>query len=734
MSTQLVLHVRAAPSSPSASSSSDSTGADGSKAKRGLLVTFEDVGYSLPARGGQRTTILVGITGCFCPGAMTAVVRGRRRAECAAAAWRARRRPHSLTRRAAPRRPPPPRPKLGPSGSGKTTLLDVLAGRKTAGAAVGAVRYGGLPPSRALLRRAAGYVEQFDTLLDSLTCEEMLSYTAALKRPRREPLATKQAAVRGLLRRLGLAGVAGAQIGGVLKRGISGGQAKRLNIGIALITEPSVLFLDEPTSGLDSFTAAEVMGVVAGLARADGTTVASTIHSPSSSVFGLFDRLLVLLGGRLVYLGPPGEAAIAYFTASVGAREPRLGDNLAEWMLEAVTQAQRGGGGDGAGSFGGKAGSGGGGDLAAAYRRSELAQANLSELAALAESQARRRAHSASMRELQALAGDDGGGGGGGARGAGGAAGRRGCSGGGSGDGGARCSCGGGGPGGEPCCSCSAACLDCGAYVTPPWWGLKVLLQYRTLRHYRSPAYVLPRLLEKLLFAAVTLSLYWGKGDDLGTLNVPVLSSLLFLQVLAPICAAMMYLPSIGLERPLYIRERSDGLYRPVTYLVFKLLDELLLMAPVTAGTSAAVFFGARLRGSWALFWLAQYATLANGTALAYFLASVSPGLMVAMPLLSFVLILALMTCGFMIRTAAMPLFWSWVVKGNVVHYSWAALMVNQYGGQPGAGRLGGVGVLQYFGFAPDSAWTSVHAVAGFFAGWSLLAWLALAFLCRGRR
>jgi ABC-type multidrug transport system ATPase subunit len=84
------------------------------------------------------------------------------------------------------------------------------------------------------------------------------------------------------------------------------------------------------------------MRVVAGLA-ADGTTIATTIHCPSSYCFGLFDRLLLLLGGQLVYLGGAGDAAIAYFTATCEAREPRVGDNLAEWMLDAVTQAGRDG-------------------------------------------------------------------------------------------------------------------------------------------------------------------------------------------------------------------------------------------------------------------------------------------------------------------------------------------------------------------------------------------------------
>jgi ATP-binding cassette, subfamily G (WHITE), member 2 len=236
---------------------------------------------------------------------------------------------------------------MGPSGSGKTTLLDALAGRKPSAGLGGSVRYGGLPPSLSLLRRATGYVEQFDTLVAGLSCADMLLYTAQLKRPRSEPAAAKAAAVEQLLARLGLSGCASTPIASGIKRGLSGGQAKRLNIGIALITDPRVLFLDEPTSGLDSFTACEVLSVVAGLA-ADGTTIATTIHSPSAACFGLFDRLLVLLGGRTVYLGGAGRPAIEYFTGSCGAREPRLGDNLAEWMLEAVTQAERSHGSDGA--------------------------------------------------------------------------------------------------------------------------------------------------------------------------------------------------------------------------------------------------------------------------------------------------------------------------------------------------------------------------------------------------
>ena len=102
-----------------------------------------------------------------------------------------------------------------------------------------------------------------------------------------------------------------ADPGGVLQRTdqgdlwCAGGQCKRVNIGIALVTNPRVLFLDEPTSGLDSYTSNEVMTVVKGLTRT-GITICATIHNPTPYCFNLFDRLMILLHGRVVYSGENG--------------------------------------------------------------------------------------------------------------------------------------------------------------------------------------------------------------------------------------------------------------------------------------------------------------------------------------------------------------------------------------------------------------------------------------------
>eukprot|EP00122_Pirum_gemmata_P019052 Pgem_evm1s17847 len=124
-------------------------------------------------------------------------------------------------------------------------------------------------------------------------------------------------------------------IGGAALRGISGGQAKRVNIGIELITDPRVLFLDEPTTGLDSFTSLEVMNVMRDITNRGRTTIC-TIHQPSSDVFRLFDRLLLLVKGEIVYLGAAKDAT-GYFGELGYKHPPKM--NPADFLI-AVTGAQ----------------------------------------------------------------------------------------------------------------------------------------------------------------------------------------------------------------------------------------------------------------------------------------------------------------------------------------------------------------------------------------------------------
>jgi len=228
---------------------------------------------------------------------------------------------------------------MGPSGSGKTTLLDVVSGRKNTGKVEGEVLFGGAKAPRGSLKDAIGYVEQFDTLIGELTVRDMLMYTAQLRLPVSMSSDEKMQRVQEVIDRLGLGRCAGTVIGSVLKRGISGGQAKRVNIALALISRPGMIFLDEPTSGLDSFMANEVATCLSDLAR-EGRTVVCTIHSPTAKAFSLFDELLMLNAGRAIY-GGPTEGALAYLESVVGLVCPSDDQffSLPEWLVDITADA-----------------------------------------------------------------------------------------------------------------------------------------------------------------------------------------------------------------------------------------------------------------------------------------------------------------------------------------------------------------------------------------------------------
>eukprot|EP01135_Chromosphaera_perkinsii_P011293 Nk52_evm74s2367 gene=Nk52_evmTU74s2367 len=226
---------------------------------------------------------------------------------------------------------------MGPSGAGKSTLLDILSHRQMSGRKEGEVLYNGQPWSKGL-KRTIGYVEQKDILIPTLTPREIIRYTAQLKLRSSVTPAEIEARVDSIIEELGLSSCQDTLIGDYNSRGISGGQAKRVNIGIELVTDPKVLFLDEPTTGLDSSIALEVMEVVRGLATR-GRSVIATIHQPSEECFSLFDNLILLVAGEVAYNGKVNAAA-QYFQ-SLGIHF-QSGTNLANNIVCAVDPIPRG--------------------------------------------------------------------------------------------------------------------------------------------------------------------------------------------------------------------------------------------------------------------------------------------------------------------------------------------------------------------------------------------------------
>ena len=193
---------------------------------------------------------------------------------------------------------------MGPSGAGKTSLLNVLAGRTSRGAALdGRLLVNGEKHAAAAarLRPATGYVPQEDVLCAALTVRECLEFSAATRLPPSTPCSKRRAVVDDVMQVLGLAAHRNRVVGDVLKRGLSGGQRKRVNVGTELVADPTLLFADEPTSGLDSATSLDVIGAFHACA-ARGATVAVVLHQPSIQIYRLFDDVLLLVpGGRTAY-------------------------------------------------------------------------------------------------------------------------------------------------------------------------------------------------------------------------------------------------------------------------------------------------------------------------------------------------------------------------------------------------------------------------------------------------
>jgi len=200
---------------------------------------------------------------------------------------------------------------MGASGAGKTTLLNVLSGMSKPSS--GTIKINGIDlyESKKELDGVIGYIPQDDLLIEELTVFENLYYNAKLcfRDKNKEEIAEL---VNKTLKNLGLLERKDLKVGNALNKLISGGQRKRLNIALELIREPSILFVDEPTSGLSSRDSENVMDLLRELAL-KGKLIYVVIHQPSSDIYKMFDKVIVLdTGGYQVYYGNPIES-VMYF-------------------------------------------------------------------------------------------------------------------------------------------------------------------------------------------------------------------------------------------------------------------------------------------------------------------------------------------------------------------------------------------------------------------------------------
>lgn len=196
---------------------------------------------------------------------------------------------------------------MGASGAGKTTLMNALSGISSPTSGEVLINGINLHTEPEKLEGVIGYIPQDDLLIEELTVYENLFYSAKLcfKDKTKEDL---KELVDITLKNLGLYERKDLKVGSPLNKMISGGQRKRLNIALELIREPSVLFVDEPTSGLSSRDSENVMDLLRELTL-KGKLIFVVIHQPSSDIYKMFDKMVILdTGGYLIYYGNPVEA------------------------------------------------------------------------------------------------------------------------------------------------------------------------------------------------------------------------------------------------------------------------------------------------------------------------------------------------------------------------------------------------------------------------------------------
>ncbi|XP_012537977.2 ATP-binding cassette sub-family G member 4 [Monomorium pharaonis] len=259
-----------------------------------ILIEFRNLCYSVHDRKGSEEVILNDVTGHFESGKVTMII--------------------------------------GPSGAGKTTLLKILSGKRSVDIK-GNITMNGIKWNRNIFRKQMCYVPQQFDLLPFLTTRETLYVAARLKLDIDQKKDAIYLIVNEIADKLSL-----SKCLDTLAYKLSGGERKRLSIGVELINNPFVLLLDEPTSGLDSAASKQVINILHNMAR-ENCTVVCSIHQPSSQMISLVDNIMVLNQGKCMYCGPRNEILNTYSIA--GFTCPNF-YNIAEFVLEVITEQRDG--------------------------------------------------------------------------------------------------------------------------------------------------------------------------------------------------------------------------------------------------------------------------------------------------------------------------------------------------------------------------------------------------------
>ncbi|PGH06287.1 hypothetical protein GX51_02484 [Blastomyces parvus] len=557
---------------------------------------------------------------------------------------------------------------MGPSGSGKTTLLNVLAHRESAPGAeiAGDILVNGQKIDLEIFRNISSYVEQEDVLVGALTVEETLYFAAQLSLPSSIPKKERLQRISTLLNAFGIQNQAKTLIGTPIRKGISGGQKRRVSVASQLITCPKIIFLDEPTSGLDSTASFEVMSFVKKLAHKNNLIVIASIHQPSTATFETFDKLMIISAGRTCYFGPSSE--MKPYLDRTGYRMP-LQMNPAEFVLDLVNT-----------------------DFASDQESAEeqLSQIftnweNSDEASAL-DTEVAKAAGQAEKHEI-----------------------------------------------------CASSLRGAGAFST-----LFNLLHRSFIKSYRDVFAYGVRIIMYLGLAIMvgTVWLRLGSGQE----NIQPFINAVFFSSAFISFMAVAYVPAFLEDRATFIKERANGLYGPLSFVIANFIIGIPFLFFITILFAVVSFWLVNYHNTAAGFftfvmWL--FLDLLAAESLVVLISSLFPNFVISLALTAFANGLWMCVGGFMVSPTVINVFWRYVFHYiDYQAYVFQGLMVNEFADRTfdcGAGcqcmyaselasecKIAGTGVLSAFGYATGRTgkWVgillAITAVYRFF-GWGAL-------------
>ncbi|KAG8380722.1 hypothetical protein BUALT_Bualt06G0045500 [Buddleja alternifolia] len=513
---------------------------------------------------------------------------------------------------------------MGASGSGKSTLIDALANRMAKGSIKGAITLNGEQLESRLLKVISAYVMQDDLLFPMLTVEETLMFAAEFRLPRTLSKSKKKLRVQALIDQLGLRNAAKTVIGDEGHRGVSGGERRRVSIGIDIIHDPILLFLDEPTSGLDSTSAYMVVKVLQRIAQS-GSIVIMSVHQPSYRILGLLDRMIFLSRGQTVYSGSPSNLPL-YFS-DFGHPIPD-NENKTEFALDLIRELE---------------GSPGGTKSLVEFNKSwqTLKRGNNSQTAPITNdgfiNLSLKEAISASISRGKLVSGA------------------------------AATSNG----------AASSPSSMVPTFANPAWIEMAVLSKRSFTNSRRMPELFGVRLGAVMVTGFILATMFWrldnspkGVQERLGFFAFAMSTTFYT-------CADA--LPVFLQERYIFMRETAYNAYRRSSYVLSHSLVSLPALLFLSLAFAATTFWAVGLDGSFFFYFLIIFASFWAGSSFVTFLSGVVPQVMLGYTIVVAILAYFLLFSGFFINRDRIPPYWIWFHYLSLVKYPYEAVLQNEF-------------------------------------------------------